>query len=414
MVALLLRQPLRACARARLPPVAAGVALGPLANIPLLPRSRLTDGAPTTGRAAAAAHARLERASSLGTARTLSTALSGGAPWDCAALARAPSLAGRRDLSVSLRAGSIMRAASMVQRGFLAAAEEALPAGAANAWGERTPAAAEAGGAGPAAAEGPLLVRAAAAAAPAPPACADAPSWISYVIAATFCTQALLIGTVLSCAPLLLAREMGLGVLHVGLAFARESGSSARWGSAFCSAPHARLRAADGAAPRAPTAQLGACLRCPRPRRPASRCRRGLHPCIHQNAHSLARPPTPFPAHSRRGARRLVPRGRHAARLPRRAEPAPSDAAQHARRARRHGLGRGRVSPDPRRRGGAGRDRGAHGAQRCRDQPERRGAGQHAAGQVSARGQRPRARARTPRRSAAPRAGGGLACAGAL
>ncbi|KAF8060518.1 STP7 [Scenedesmus sp. PABB004] len=48
----------------------------------------------------------------------------------------------------------------------------------------------------------------------------DAPSWISCVIALTFCIQALLIGTILSSAPVLLSRQLGLGVLHVGFAFA--------------------------------------------------------------------------------------------------------------------------------------------------------------------------------------------------
>lgn len=51
----------------------------------------------------------------------------------------------------------------------------------------------------------------------------DEPSWISYIIAITFCVQAVLIGTVLSTAPLLLSDSLGLGVLHVGLAFSGEA-----------------------------------------------------------------------------------------------------------------------------------------------------------------------------------------------
>lgn len=44
--------------------------------------------------------------------------------------------------------------------------------------------------------------------------------WVNYVLAWTFCVQAVLIGTILSTAPLLLHGALGLGVLHVGFAFA--------------------------------------------------------------------------------------------------------------------------------------------------------------------------------------------------
>jgi hypothetical protein len=48
----------------------------------------------------------------------------------------------------------------------------------------------------------------------------DRAPWVNYVLAWTFCVQAVLIGTILSTAPLLLHDALGLGVLHVGLAFA--------------------------------------------------------------------------------------------------------------------------------------------------------------------------------------------------
>jgi hypothetical protein len=48
----------------------------------------------------------------------------------------------------------------------------------------------------------------------------DRPAWVNYVLAWTFCVQAVLIGTILSTAPLLLHDALGLGVLHVGFAFA--------------------------------------------------------------------------------------------------------------------------------------------------------------------------------------------------
>jgi hypothetical protein len=51
---------------------------------------------------------------------------------------------------------------------------------------------------------------------------ADAPSWISLVVAVTFAVQALLIGTILSTGPLLVADAMGYGAWHVGLTFAGE------------------------------------------------------------------------------------------------------------------------------------------------------------------------------------------------
>jgi hypothetical protein len=51
---------------------------------------------------------------------------------------------------------------------------------------------------------------------------ADTPSWISLVVAVTFAVQALLIGTVLSTGPLLVADSMGFGAWHVGLTFAGE------------------------------------------------------------------------------------------------------------------------------------------------------------------------------------------------
>lgn len=49
---------------------------------------------------------------------------------------------------------------------------------------------------------------------------ADHAPWVNYVLAMTFCVQAVLIGTILSTAPLLLHDALGLGVLHVGFAFA--------------------------------------------------------------------------------------------------------------------------------------------------------------------------------------------------
>lgn len=48
----------------------------------------------------------------------------------------------------------------------------------------------------------------------------DTPSWISLVVAVTFAVQALLIGSLLSAAPLLVADSMGFGAWHVGLTFA--------------------------------------------------------------------------------------------------------------------------------------------------------------------------------------------------
>lgn len=48
----------------------------------------------------------------------------------------------------------------------------------------------------------------------------DRAPWVNYVLAWTFCVQAVLIGTILSTAPLLLHDALGLGVLHVGFAFA--------------------------------------------------------------------------------------------------------------------------------------------------------------------------------------------------
>lgn len=51
----------------------------------------------------------------------------------------------------------------------------------------------------------------------------DTPSWISLVVAVTFAVQALLIGSLLSAAPLLVADSMGFGAWHVGLTFAGES-----------------------------------------------------------------------------------------------------------------------------------------------------------------------------------------------
>ena len=67
----------------------------------------------------------------------------------------------------------------------------------------------------------------------------------SYVIALTFCLQALLIGCVLSVAPLAVTRGLGLGVAHVGLAFgAGEAVGSAALLAACSPRGRARLRRA--------------------------------------------------------------------------------------------------------------------------------------------------------------------------
>jgi hypothetical protein len=59
-------------------------------------------------------------------------------------------------------------------------------------------------------------------------AAADTPSWISLVVAVTFAVQALLIGTILSAGPLLVADAMGFGVWQIGLTFAGEQMSQSR------------------------------------------------------------------------------------------------------------------------------------------------------------------------------------------
>lgn len=67
----------------------------------------------------------------------------------------------------------------------------------------------------------------------------------SYVIALTFCLQALLIGTVLSSAPLIVTQVLRLDVLHVGLAFgAGEAVGSAALVAACTPLGRARLQRA--------------------------------------------------------------------------------------------------------------------------------------------------------------------------